>query len=334
MVPTTNRRPLGCTGLEVTCLGLGGAPLGDFYERIPEPRAEATIGSAYAAGVRLFDTSPAYGLGLSEHRFGRVLRALPDHDFVLSTKVGRYLLPEGRDRVNRYGFKGGLNMRLVTDYGYEATMRAVEQSFQRMGIEQIDVLLIHDLDRRTHGAGFERLFAEAMDGAYRALVQLRKEGTVRAVGLGVHEIEVCLRAARAGDFDCFMLAGPYTLLDQSAGASLLPLCAARGISVLLGGPFASGILATGPVEQARYMYRPASPEVLDRVRRIVEICECHNVALPAAALRFPLRHPAVASVVAGAVSPEEVTRNIALMEVAIPPALWEDLATAGLLQPS
>ncbi len=334
MPRATDKRSLGRTGLEVTALGLGGAPLGDFYERMPESRAEATIAAAYDAGVRLFDTSPAYGLGLSEHRFGRVLRALPDHGFTLSTKVGRYLLPEVPDRVNRYGFKGGLNMRLVTDYGYDATMRAVDQSFQRMGIERIDVLLIHDLDRRTHGTSFEHVFGQAMDGVFKALVQLRDEGTIGAVGLGVHEVDVCLMAAAAGAFDCFMLAGPYTLLDQSAGDALLPLCSARGISVLLGGPFASGILATGPVAEARYMYAPASVEVLDRVRRIAEICGRHDVPLPAAALQFPLRHPAVASVVTGAVSPEEVRRNIALMDVDIPQALWNDLAGAGLLQPT
>jgi D-threo-aldose 1-dehydrogenase len=210
-------------------------------------------------------------------------------------------------------------------------MRAVDQSFQRMGIEQIDMLLIHDLDRRTHGDAFHLVFTQAMDGAYRALAQLRGEGTIRAVGLGVHEVDVCLIAAAAGEFDCFMLAGPYTLLDRSADEALLPLCAARGISVLSGGPFASGILATGAVADARYMYEAASADVRDRVRRIAEICATHAIPLPAAALQFPLQCPVVASVVTGAVSRDEVTQNIALMDVEIPLTFWDDLRTAGLL---
>jgi D-threo-aldose 1-dehydrogenase len=298
---------------------------------IPEARAQATLDAAYDAGVRLFDTSPAYGLGLSEHRFGHALRHRTHGDLVLSTKVGRYLLPDAPDRVNRYGFKGGLNMRLVTDYGYDATLREVDQSFQRMGIDRIDVLLIHDLDRRSHGDDFDNQFDNAMRGAYRALERLRSDGTIRAVGLGVHETEVCLRALDAGDFDCFMLAGPYTLLDQSAGDDLLPRCAAKGVSVLMGGPFASGILATGAVSGARHMYQAASSDTLARVARLNEICASHEIPLAAAALQFPLRSSAVASVVAGAVSPDEIARNIALMDVAIPESLWDDLATEGLL---
>lgn len=329
MARATERRRLGRTNLEVTCLGLGGAPLGDFYELIPDERAQATLTYAYDAGLRLFDTSPAYGLGLSEHRFGRALRDRPRDGLVLSTKVGRYLLPEAPERVNRYGFKGGLNMRLVTDYGYDATLRAVDQSFQRMGIDRIDLLLIHDLDRRSHGDQFESVFATAMDGAYRALDRLRAEGSIGAVGIGVHEVDVCLRCAEAGDFDCFMIAGPYTLLDQSAGEVLLPLCSGRGISVLVGGPFASGILATGAAANARYMYQQASADILAKVERLSAICARHEVPLPVAALQFPLRHPAVASVVAGAVSPDEIKRNIALMDIAIPAALWDELAALG-----
>jgi D-threo-aldose 1-dehydrogenase len=329
----TDRRRLGRTRLELTVLGIGGAPLGDFYEQIPEARAEATLTAAWQAGLRYFDTSPAYGLGLSEHRFGHVLRRLP-HDFVLSTKVGRYLLPEAPERVQRYGFKGGLNMRIVADYGYDATLRALDQSFQRLGIERIDLVLIHDLDVRSQGSreAFENAYRTAVSGAYRALHELREQGVIGAVGLGVHEVEPCLRLAADGEPDAFMLAGPYNLLDQEAAAQLLPLCAARDMSVIVGGAFASGILATGAVPGARYMYGPAHNDVLERVRRIEAVCATHGVPLPAAALQYPLRHPQVASVVAGAVSSAEVQRNVGLMSLAIPEPLWADLRAEGLIE--
>lgn len=332
MPQPTDRRRLGRTKLELTVLGMGGAPLGDFYERIPETRAEATLTTAWESGLRYFDTSPAYGLGLSEHRFGNVLRRLP-HEFVLSTKVGRYLLPEAPELVQRYGFKGGLNMRIVADYGYDATMRALDQSFQRLGLERIDLVLIHDLDVRSQGSreAFETTYRTAVSGAYRALHELRQQNVIGAIGLGVHEVEPCLRMAADGEPDAFMLAGPYNLLDQSAAAQLLPLCASRGMSVIVGGAFASGILATGAVPGARYMYGPAQDDVVERVRRIDAACSRHGVPLPAAALQYPLRHPQVASVVAGAVSPGEVKRNVELMSLHVPEALWDDLRAEGLI---
>lgn len=333
MPDASSRRRLGRTDLELSVLGIGGAPLGDFYEKIPEARAEATLSAAWDAGLRYFDTSPAYGLGLSEHRFGHVLRKLP-HDFVLSTKVGRYLLPQAPDKVERSGFKGGLNMRVVADYGYDATLRALDQSFQRLGLERIDLVLIHDLDARAQGSreAFEAAYRVAVSGAYRALHELREQGVIGAIGLGVHEVEPCLRLAADGDPDAFMLAGPYTLLDQTAADELLPLCTARGMSVIIGGAFASGILATGAVPGARFMYGRASAEILDRVRRIEAVCQAHGVPLPAAALQYPLRQAQVASVVAGAVSPDEVRRNVELMSLPLPEALWADLKGEGLIE--
>jgi D-threo-aldose 1-dehydrogenase len=328
----TDRRRLGRTNLELSALGIGGAPLGDFYEQIPEARAEATLMAAWDAGLRYFDTSPAYGLGLSEHRFGHVLRKLP-HDFVLSTKVGRYLVPEASGQVERYGFKGGLNMRIVADYGYDATMRALDQSYQRLGLERIDLVLIHDLDIRSQGSreAFEATYRVAVSGAYRALHELRSQGVIGAIGLGVHEVEPCLRLAEDGEPDAFMLAGPYNLLDQSAGEKLLPLCIERGMSVIIGGAFASGILATGAAPGARYMYGPAGEDILGRVRRIETVCRRYAVPLAAAALQFPLRHSSVASVVAGAVSPNEVEANVDLMAQPIPDAFWTELIAGGLI---
>jgi D-threo-aldose 1-dehydrogenase len=331
MEPQAKRR-LGTSKLEVTILGLGGAPLGDFYARLPEEEALATVEAAYARGVRLFDTAPLYGNGLSEHRFGHVLRRRPQHDFVLCTKVGRYLVPEAPAHIDRGLFTGGLNMRCVVDYSYDGTMRAVDQSFQRLGIERIDVLHIHDVDIWTHGDAYEQRFREAMEGAYRALRRLRDEGTVGAIGVGVNETEPLMRFARAGDFDCFMLAGRYTLLEHTALDDLLPLCAEKGIGILIAGPYNSGILASGAVPGAKYNYRDAPPDIMDRVARIEAVCRRHNVPLPAAALQFPLGHPTVAAMVPGAVRPAEVERNIALMAHPIPSDLWAELKQEGLLR--
>ncbi len=329
MDPRTTR-PLGKSELNVTVLGFGGAPLGDFYARLPEEQALATVAAAYDCGVRLFDTAPLYGNGLSEHRFGHVLRRLP-HDFVLCTKVGRYLRPEAPERIERSGFVGGLNMRFVFDYSYDGAMRAVEQSFQRLGVERIDVLHIHDVDVWTHGDAYEQRFREAIEGAYRALHELRTQGVVGAIGVGVNETAPLLRFAAHGDFDCFMLAGRYTLLEHTALDDLLPLCAAKGIGILTAGPYNSGILASGAVAGAKYNYRDAPPEIMQRVARIEAVCRRHAVPLPAAALQFPLGHKSVAAMVPGAVKPAEVERNVALISHPIPADFWAELKHEGLL---
>lgn len=327
-------RCVGRTEVKVSQLGLGGAPLGDFYELLPEAQALATIGEAREAELNLFDTSPLYGHGLSEHRFGTVLRQSRREDFVLSTKVGRYLVPMTERDIDRGWFKGGLNFQPVTDYGYDATMRAVEQSYHRLGLNRIDILLIHDVDVWTHGSleNYARRFDEAMEGAYRALSELRRDGTVRAIGVGVNEVEPCLRFAGAGDFDCFMLAGRYTLLEQGALDALLPLALDKGISLLIAGPFNSGILASGTAGTAKYNYKDAPAHVLDKVRGIETVCKRHGVALAAAALQFPLAHSAVASIVSGAVKPEEVRHNITLMSQPIPSVFWEDLREQSLIR--
>jgi D-threo-aldose 1-dehydrogenase len=332
MDPFAKRR-LGRSKLEVSVLGLGGAPLGDFFARLDEDTALATIAEAYKRGVRLFDTAPLYGQGKSEHRFGHVLRALPKHDFVLSTKVGRHTVPEKPEKVDHSWFKGGLNFRPVFDYSYDGTMRAVEQSFQRLGIEQIDVLLIHDVDIWTHGTkeAYEQRFREAMAGAHKALVELRSQGVVSAIGIGVNEVEPSIRFATEGDIDCIMLAGRYTLLEHLAVPELLPLAQKKGISFLIAGPYNSGILATGAIPGAKYNYVDAPPEIMAQVARIEAVCKRHNVPIAAAALQFPLGHPNVAAMVPGAVTPQEVERNIALMGAAIPGDLWAELKHEKLL---
>lgn len=326
-------RKLGKAPIEVTQLGFGGAPIGDLYAKLPEEEALATVHTAYDVGIRLFDTAPLYGHGLSEHRTGHVLRQYPRDSFVLSTKVGRFLKPQEPSRIDRDQWSNPLPFELVFDYSYDGVMRQVEDSLQRLATNRIDILLIHDVDYSAHGEETDRRFQEAMEGAYRALDKLRGEGAVKAIGCGLNQWEYCLRFAKAGDFDCFLLAGRYTLLEQSALDEFLPLCVEKNIGILLGGPYNSGILATGAVEGAMYNYKPASGEVADKVRRIEAVCDRHNVPLPAAALQFPLAHPAVSSVIPGAVTPSEVRRNVELMSIDIPSALWQELKAEELLHP-
>jgi D-threo-aldose 1-dehydrogenase len=313
-------------------VGFGGAPLGNLFAAIPEADAVGTVTTAYDAGIRYFDTAPLYGRGLSERRIGRALRGRPRESFRISTKVGRLLRPtEGRPTDRAYVDLPALEVEY--DYSEDGALRSLEASLERLGLDRVDTLFIHDIDRWTHGDAQPARFRQAMAGAYRALRRLRDEGVVSAIGVGVNEWEVCQQAAEAGDFDGFLLAGRYTLLEQEALRSFLPLCERRGLFVVIGGPFNSGILATGAVGDPRYNYRPAPPEILARVARIEAVCRRHEVPLAAAALQFPLAHPAVKSVIPGARSADEVRQNLALLRVPIPPSLWQDLSAAGLLHP-
>ncbi|MCP4562332.1 MAG: aldo/keto reductase [Bosea sp.] len=324
-------RPLGRSGLKVTTLGFGGAPLGDLYAHIDEASAVETVETALASGINLVDTSPLYGHGLSEHRIGAALRRSGRKDVVISTKVGRVAEPFA-GRGNGSGYLGGLPHGLRFDYSYDGAMRSLEQSALRLGVDRIDIVLIHDVDVWTHGKdAIEERFAQAMDGAYRALDKLRAGGAVRAIGVGVNEAEMCERFARAGDFDTMLLAGRYSLLEQPGLASFMPLAQQKGIDLMLGGVFNSGILATGPILGAKYNYQPAPPQILARVAAIEAVCARHGVPLRRAALQFPLGHPAVASLVMGAVKPEEVADQVAELSAPIPTALWTELKAEGLL---
>ena len=327
------RRLLGRTAIQVSALGFGTAPLGDLYRQLDDSRAIAAVERALALGINLIDSSPLYGHGLSEHRCGTAIRRLPRDQIVLCTKVGRWMDPF-HGRGNGSGFSGGQPHRAVVDYSYDGTMRSVEQSMLRLGTDRLDLLLIHDVDVWTHGAdAIEQRFAEAMAGAYVALDRLRSEGVVAGIGIGVNEAEMCVRFAQAGSFDTMLLAGRYSLLEQPALEHFLPLAQQRGIGVMLGGVFNSGILATGAVKGAKYNYQDAPPEILAKVARIERICTAHGVALPTAALHFALGHPAVASVVLGAETPQEVERNVAGLSSAVPAALWSDLKAERLLDP-
>ncbi|MGE0768760.1 MAG: aldo/keto reductase [Hyphomicrobiaceae bacterium] len=328
------KRQLGRTGLEVTALGFGSAPLGDIYEVLDDRTAIRTVEVAAEAGVSLFDTAPLYGQGSAEHRIGTALRRRPKGSFVLSTKVGRLLTPAPGGRVKTSRFVGGLEFNVTNDYSYDAAMRSHEQSLHRLGLPSVDVVLIHDADGWTHGpeAGPQR-YREAMEGAYRALEKLRSEGVVKGIGLGLNDPVYMARYLKDGDFDCILMAGRYSLLEQPALDEVLPLAAQKNVGVLLGGVFNSGILATGPVEGARYNYTPAPPDVLDKVRKIERVCRAHGVPLSTAAMHFPLGHGAVSSLALGAVSPDEVQRNVAAMTTEVPGGLWSDLKAEGLLRP-
>jgi D-threo-aldose 1-dehydrogenase len=324
-------RPLGRSPLRLTALGFGGTAIGNLYRAVTEQDAAATIAGAFEAGLRYFDTAPLYGHGLSEHRFGTAFRAAGDADFVLSSKVGWRLVPaRGRDPEAGL-FVGVPPFRRTLDYSYDGVLRSFEDSLQRLGRDRIDILLLHDCDRRNQGDAYPERFAEAIEGAYPALRRLRDEGLVGAIGCGLNEWQACEDFARAGDFDCFLLAGRYTLLDQSSLESFLPLCRERGIGIILGGPYNSGILASGAVAGAHYDYAPASAEILDRVRRIEAVCRDHDVALKAAALQFPLHHPVVASVIPGMRDGQELAENLALLRRPIPDEFWRALTRQGLL---
>ena len=326
---------VGSSAVELSRLGFGSACLGNLYAPVSDAEAEQTVAAALEEGVRYFDTAPYYGYGLAERRLGEALRGQPRQSYAVSTKVGRLLEPRKGAPRSDQGFIDALPFDPVFDYSYEAVMRSVEESLERMGCERFDILLLHDLGSLTHGAeAHPSLFETAMEEGYRALDALRAEGSVGALGLGVNECEVCLEAMERGDFDCFLVAGRYTLLDQSALEQLLPECARRRISVIVGGPYNSGILASDLEPGARYDYESADDSVIARARAIQEICASHAVPLPAAALQFPLLHPSVVSVIPGARSRQEVKANAAHLRRRIPEALWRDLVSEGLLHPS
>lgn len=303
----------------------GAAGLGNLYRVVSDEVAEATVDAALAAGVRYFDTAPHYGLGLSERRLGAALAGFPRDELVLSTKVGRLLVPDpdGAGRQDDEGFAVPAAYRRVRDYSRDGVLRSLESSLQRLGTDRIDVVYVHDPDDHAE---------EALAGAFPALTELRDQGVIGGFGAGMNQWQLLARFVREADVDTVMLAGRYTLLDPSGAAELLPLCAERGVSVVAAGVFNSGILALPEVpDDANYDYVPAPPELLARARAIAGACRRHGTTLPVAAARFPLRHGAVASVCLGARSPEQVTRNAALFAEDVPDELWRELAETGLV---
>jgi D-threo-aldose 1-dehydrogenase len=327
---------IGSTDLWVTRLGFGGATLGDARESIEEARAVATIESAYVAGVGYFDTSPWYGNGLSEHRLGQVLRTKRRDTFVLSTKIGRvFSRPKDPAHFQQERWVGGLPFELRFDYTRHGVLRSYEDSLTRLGLNSVEALLIHDLDFNHHRdeAGVAARFAELeAGGGLAALQELRQRGEIRAIGAGVNHSGMIPRFLQRFDLDFFIVAMPYTLLSQEALDLELPLCLERGASVVIGAVFASGILARGPNDDPQYGYRPADPSIVERTRRIEAVCHRYSLPLGAAALQFPFGHPAVASVIPGPNTTEQVRTNLQWLRTEIPADLWAELKAEGLLR--
>jgi D-threo-aldose 1-dehydrogenase len=321
--------------IDFTELGFGTAPLGNLYRAISDEEAHDVLETAWKTGARFYDTAPLYGLGLSETRLNRFLRGKDRDSYVLSSKVGRLLRacpPDQRTGIGK--FFDTPNRREAYDYSYDGVMRSLEFSLERLGVDRIDILFAHDLDVFTHGSWDKaKSYLKAfMASGYYALLSLRDQGVIKAFGAGVNEWKPAQWLTERGDFDLFLLAGRYTLLEQESLQSFLPLCEKRGIGIALGGPYNSGILATGPVKGANYNYDPAPKEILDRVGRIEAVCKRHGVRLIEAALRFPLHHKSVVSVIPGGQSVAQVEANKKVLSAKIPDALWADLKAEGLLR--
>lgn len=307
-------------GLDVTSIGLGSAPLGGLFSAVSDADAEATLAAGWSAGIRFYDTAPLYGFGLAERRIGGFLRQQKRDSFAISTKVGRLLRPEANSAEDDH-YKGAPALRPQFDFSYDGVMRSVEESLVRLGLDRVDVLLVHDPDDH---------YDDAVSGAFRALQRLRADGTVKAIGSGMNQSEMLVRFAEAVPVDCFLLAGRYTLLDQGALDALFPVCAAKNIGILLGGIYNSGILAN-PHTGAKFNYQDADAALVARVLALDELSRKHGTELKAAALQFCMAHPAVTVAVLGARNAAEVADNIAMSERAVPQAFWQELRAKNLV---
>ena len=331
------KQEIGGQGLEVTQMGMGGAALGNLYTVVDGKGAAETIAGAYSAGIRYFDTAPLYGYGRSEHRLGLELSRYNRDGFVISTKVGYSLVPRTAEEPPESPFVDVPPLDKEFDFSRDAVLRSFEESLKRLQTDYIDILFIHDPDEGISiQPDFDNPYAvshflRAMDQVYPALDELRAQKAVKAVGAAMNQWQMLYDFAAEGDFDCFLLAGRYTLLEQEPALKFLPRCEEKGIRVIIGGPYNSGILATGAVEGAYYNYLPATPEVLDRTRRIQHVCARHNVSLQAAALQFPFGHSSIASIIPGARSAAEIEANVGFFEEAIPDDFWTDLRDQSLV---
>ncbi|MCP5433311.1 MAG: aldo/keto reductase [Alphaproteobacteria bacterium] len=327
------RRRIGTTDLKVTEVGFGGAALGNLFASVADADAEAALDLAFERGLRLFDTAPFYGFGLSEERMGRVLSTKPRESFVLSTKVGRLVraLRAGEAMPPQFVQTGAAALTVDYDYSRDGVRRSIEASLRRLDLDRIDIALVHDIGEQTHGAGHEPLTRMAMQEGLPALNDMKREGLIGAVGIGVNEIAVCERTLREAEVDCFLLAGRYTLLEQTPLDGFFERCREANVSIVAGGPFNSRLLASRSAPGATYNYKPADEAILGRTRLIYDVCASHGVDVGAAALQFVLAHPVVAAVIPGIRTPAEVADTLARYKARLPSALWSDLRAAGLL---
>ena len=326
------KRKLGNTDINLSAIGFGAAPIGNLFEQLDEPTCYKVLENSYKSKINIYDTSPFYGNGLSEHRLGNFLKTVEEDSYYLSTKVGRYLTPEKKENINRGAWAGGLNFKLNLDYSYDGVMRSFEQSLLRLAVSQIDICLIHDVDRFTFGNEVDHYFKLAMTGAYKAISRLKEEKVVKAIGVGLNESDMCARFANEGDFDCMVLAGRYSLLDhQSALDDFFPIAEKNNIGIILAGVFNSGILAKGIGENVTYFYDKIPEKIKVKYNKILEVCAKYNVPVPAAALQFSYANTLISSMILGMERAEQVNQNISNFEYKIPSELWRDLIKENII---
>ena len=320
------KRKLGNTNIHLSSLGFGAAPIGDLFENLDERSCYNILENAYNSNFNLFDTSPFYGNGLSEHRTGNFLKTIDEESYFLSTKVGRYLTPEKNQNIDRGAWAGGLNFKLNLDYSYDGAMRSFEQSLLRLAVSKIDICLIHDVDKFTFGNEVDYYFKLAMNGAYKAIQKLKEEKVIKAIGVGLNDADICAKFANEGDFDCMVLAGKYSLLEhESALNDFFPIVNKNNIGIILAGVFNSGILAKGIGDNVTYNYDKIPNHIRDKYIIVSEVCDRYNVPVPAAALQFSYANKLISSMILGMDRVEQIQQNISFFNHSIPDDLWKEL---------
>ena len=320
------KRKLGNTNIHLSSLGFGAAPIGDLFENLDERSCYNILENAYNSNFNLFDTSPFYGNGLSEHRTGNFLKTIDEESYFLSTKVGRYLTPEKKQNIDRGAWAGGLNFKLNLDYSYDGAMRSFEQSLLRLAVSKIDICLIHDVDKFTFGNEVDYYFKLAMNGAYKAIQKLKEEKVIKAIGVGLNDADICAKFANEGDFDCMVLAGRYSLLEhESALNDFFPIVDKNNIGIILAGVFNSGILAKGIGDNVTYNYDKIPNHIREKYIIVSEVCDRYNVPVPAAALQFSYANKLISSMILGMDRVEQIKQNISFFNHSIPDDLWNEL---------
>mgnify|MGYP000116672307 FL=1 len=320
------KRKLGNTNIHLSSLGFGAAPIGDLFENLDERSCYDILENAFNSNFNLFDTSPFYGNGLSEHRTGNFLKTVDEESYFLSTKVGRYLTPEKNQNIDRGTWAGGLNFKLNLDYSYDGAMRSFEQSLLRLAVSKIDICLIHDVDKFTFGNEVDYYFKLAMNGSYKAIQKLKEEKVIKAIGVGLNDADICAKFANEGDFDCMVLAGRYSLLEhESALNDFFPIVDKKNIGIILAGVFNSGILAKGIGANVTYNYDKIPNHIREKYIIVSEVCDRYNVPVPAAALQFSYANKLISSMILGMDRIEQIKQNISFLNFSIPNELWNEL---------